>query len=103
MWAHYQLLTKILVGLRDGKEQKNAIVNYVHTVCSNRFEFVKELLSTVSRNASGKNEIHTAKRLSKVVILSRLFENIGIVYASLYLCLRIKVTSHLINVIAYAA
>lgn len=39
LWAHYQLVTKIMVGLRDGTQhqQKNSIVNYIHTVCSNRF------------------------------------------------------------------
>ena len=60
------------------------------------------MLSVVSRNATGKNEVNTAKRLSKVLILSRLYENIGVVYVALYLSLKIKVDSNIINTIGYA-
>jgi hypothetical protein len=44
------LLTKILVNLREGtKNEKNVIVKYVEDVCTDKFEFIKEALSAVTR------------------------------------------------------
>jgi hypothetical protein len=38
LWEHYQLLTGILLGLREGERQeKNSIVKYVESVCSEKF------------------------------------------------------------------
>jgi hypothetical protein len=38
LWEHYQLLTKILLSLKEGsRQEKNTIVKYVEDVCSDRF------------------------------------------------------------------
>lgn len=38
LWEHYQLLTKILLTLKEGnRQEKNTIVKYVEDICSDRF------------------------------------------------------------------
>lgn len=50
LWSHYQLLTKILVSLKEGtSSDKNVIVKFVEDVCTDKFEFIRDLLTLVTR------------------------------------------------------
>jgi len=56
LWGHYQLLTKVLLGIREGgKHEKNAIVKYVEDVCSDRFEFVRDYLNILTRDGAQRS------------------------------------------------
>jgi hypothetical protein len=37
LWEHYQLLTKLLLGLKGERQEKAAIVRYIDDACSERF------------------------------------------------------------------
>lgn len=50
------MLTKILVSLKEGSpNEKNVIVKFVEDVCTDKFEFVRDLLTAVSREGAQRN------------------------------------------------
>lgn len=92
------------MGLKVGSVQyKNAIVKYVEDVCTKRFQFIKEVIEEMHRQETPnrKGEIAFLKRLKRNVILSRLLENLSIVYTNVEICLKIQPDSNLVNFIGY--
>lgn len=74
LWEHYQLITKILLGLRLGsRQEKNTIVKYVEDICSDRFEFIRDLLNSIHRDNASKTEMSYTKRIKKAIIQSKLY------------------------------
>jgi hypothetical protein len=91
-----------LLGLREGnKDEINAIVKYVEDVCSNRFEFVKDILAYLTREGAQRNEFNFVKRLKRAIVLSRLLENMALVYVGLAMCMHRAAESNLVNFVGY--
>lgn len=74
LWSHYQLLTRVLIGLHDNiRGEKNNIVKYRDLVCSKKFQFLKQLHDQLDKNSFSKQQITFIKRLSRSIVLSRVY------------------------------
>ena len=80
-------MTRILVHLKEGiSHDKNIIVKYVEDVCTDKFEFITELLADVTREGAQRSEQMFVKRMRRAVVISRLLENMAVVYVGLAIC-----------------
>lgn len=72
-------------------------------ICSERFEFIRDLLNGIHRDNASRTETSYTKRIKKAIIQSKLYENLSLVYVSLDICLKIQPDSHLVNFVGYCS
>lgn len=105
LWEHYQLVTKILMSLRENPlQERHLLTRYVEEVCSPRFEFLSRLMAALEKeNYRSRQEAAFIRRLTRAVVLSRLYETAALAVAALELGQQRPADSFLVNWVGYAS
>jgi hypothetical protein len=85
-------------------QERHLLTKYVEEVCSPRFEFLSQLMAALEKeNYRSKQEAAFIRRLTRAVVLSRLFETAAIAVAALELSQQRPADSYLVNWVGYAS
>ena len=86
-------------------DQRERLGQYRDRVCSNRFEFINEMVGEIKQAdpTGGAKKASFMTRLSKNILQSRIEENTAMVLTCLYIVNHFEPDSNLTNVVGYAS